>query len=298
MAEKEKKPKDEAIEKTIVKNEELEEQESELMEQVEKSIKSITIDLKKPGIRRYAELKVAIRSILLRKSKQGYANRYYYIPLKHLQAAFTRLELAFGLTSMYTMKRTSLEGKIFYDATRVLTDLETNEVVKETSIDITDLILNKIEPGTTTLDYLKEVLNLKGEEPKDAWLMLFLNYFDPQKKGAYSTYFQRYTYFQLYDFQEVDYDDIEEKPQGKSEANRKEEPKRVDAPKTAKEIREEQTPELELRNKIKEKYKPREDIIKILGPERKLGTMNLEELQAFEKELEEAYPEKAKEKGE
>lgn len=316
MAEKIEPKKEIKVKGDVESQEDIEKEEQELTEQVESSIKNIKIDLKKPALQRYAELKVAVRGVLLRKSKAGYSNRYFYIPLKYIQAAFTRLELAFGLTSHYTQKRSSLEGQIFYDAIRTLKDVTTGDVVQETAIDITDLILNKVEPNQITIDYLKQVLNLRGEEPKDAWLMLFLNYFDPQKKGSYSTYFQRYTYFQLYDFQEVDYDDIEEKPQGKNEAKKSTKSTKTDQKsnvgqtsnteqkndvRTAKEVREQSTDTIELREKLKVDFGGRENISKVLGPQRKISTMNFEELQSLEKELEQAYPELdkiRKEKGE
>lgn len=286
------------------KPEDIEEQEKELMEQVSEVTK-IKLDPTLTAHERFAQLKVAVRSVLLRKSKQGYGGRYSYIPLKNIQAVFTRLELAFGITSRYTQKRVVNEFGVFYDAVRTAFDLKTGKLIEETEIDITDLVLNKIDPKeAATYDYLREVLSIA--EPKDASAMVFLNYFDPQKKGAFSTYFQRYTYFQLYDFQEVDYDDIEEskkddknKPVVKkskegtkpSKGFKKEETAKEE---TAKEKRESTTEVAEMRREIKDQY-GREKITAILGPERKLSTMNLEELLGFKEELKDAYE---KEKGE
>lgn len=286
---------------TEEKPEDIEEQEKELMEQVSEVTK-IKLDPTLTAHERFAQLKVAVRSVLLRKSKQGYGGRYSYIPLKNIQAVFTRLELAFGITSRYTQKRVVTEFGVFYDAVRTAFDLKTGSLIEQTEIDITDLVLNKVDPKeAATYDYLREILSIA--EPKDASAMVFLNYFDPQKKGAFSTYFQRYTYFQLYDFQEVDYDDIEESK--KDDKNKpivkkskegtkptKEFKKEVTA--TAKEKRESTTEVAEMRREIKNEY-GREKITAILGPERMLSTMNLEELIGFKEELKDAYE---KEKGE
>lgn len=279
--------------------EDIEEQEKELMEQVAEVTK-IKLDPTLTPHERFAQLKVAVRSVLLRKSKQGYGGRYSYIPLKNIQAVFTRLELAFGITSRYTQKRVVNEFGVFYDAVRTAFDLKTGKIIEQTEIDITDLILNKVDPReAATYDYLREVLSIA--EPKDATAMVYLNYFDPQKKGAFSTYFQRYTYFQLYDFQEVDYDDIEEakkddknKPIVKKSKEGTRPSKDLQKEVTAKERRESTTEVAEMRRGIKDKY-GREKITAILGPERKLSTMNLEELIAFKEELRKAYEEKGEE---
>lgn len=259
----------------------VEETETELEKQVSKATaEKINLDL--PALERYARLKVAIRGILLRKSTSGYGGRYFYIPLKHMQAAFTRLELSFGLTSVYTQERTMLSNNdVVYDAVRVVKDLKTNQVVAETRIDITDLVLNKVDPTKEhTLDYLERVLNIV--KPKDAWEMIYLNYFDPQKKGALSTYFQRYTYLQLYDFQEVDYDDIETKPQGKDKGTSD---KNENAgTKTQREKRLDDTQAQELRVSIRDTF-GRELIIKNLKKGEKFSSMNLDELKELETRL-------------
>lgn len=274
------KPKPKAKPKAELKSD-VEETETELEKQVSKATtEKINLDL--PALERYARLKVAIRGVLLRKSKSGYEGRYFYIPLKHMQAAFTRLELSFGLTSIYTQERTVLSNNdVVYDAVRVVKDLKTNEVVAETRVDITDLVLNKIDPTKEhTLDYLERVLNIV--RPKDAWEMIYLNYFDPQKKGALSTYFQRYTYLQLYDFQEVDYDDIETKPQGKDKGTSD---KNENAgTKTQKEKRLDDTQAQKLRVSIRDTF-GRELIIKNLKKGEKFSSMNLDELKELETRL-------------
>src|SRR5690606_39179437 len=107
----------------------------------------------------------------------------------------------------------------------------------------------------------------------------------------------RYTYNQLYDFQETKEDKIEKK--GKLDKNLVlEEETKKDKKETKKE---EVTPKdkrlqddaAELRSKIKKEF-VRDDIVKELNG-RKLGTMTLEEAQQFYKDLEEKYTKKESE---
>lgn len=232
-------------------------------------------------LQRYSLLKVAVRKILLRKDVSGYQNRYYYIPLKKIQAAFTRLEAKFSLTSVFTQERIFHGEEVYYDYVRTCKDVKTGETVAQTRIDATDLINNKIDPrNKEVMDYFERILQIAS--PKDAWEMIFLNYFDPQKRGSFSTYFQRYTYFQLYDFQEVNYDDIEEKPQGK-EKGKSDKNENANF-KSQKEKRLEDTKLINLRTEIKENF-GRDVIIENLPKGKKFNAMNLKELEEFEKTL-------------
>lgn len=277
----EEKPKEEA-KKIIKPKEEPKEEETEdqvFIKAVLKGLPKTEVLEKMTPLQRFASLKVHVRQILLRKSEKGYDSRYFYIPLKRLQLVFTNIEAAYGFTSMYSQEREIVEGKIFVDATRELFDTKSGSLVAKTKIDITDLVLNKIEPNEEhTLNYLERVLQIA--QPRDAWEMIFLNYFDPQKKGSYSTYFQRYTYFQLYDFQEADYDDIEEKPQGKDDGK-----KNPNADfKSQKQKRAEDTEVAKLRKEIRTSY-DKDLIISLLPTGKKFSELNLEELKKLEEEI-------------
>ncbi|NCU41507.1 MAG: hypothetical protein EOM19_02145 [Candidatus Moranbacteria bacterium] len=237
-------------------------------------------------------MKKEIREVALGKEEAGYKAQYFYVDLKEMQNVFTRLELKYFLTSRYT-EETRVVGEstgsfaIRNIARRDLVDITTGTIIASTEIDITNLKQLSDPYGIG-----KDVLRIS--EPRDAWKTLFLDFFEPQNLGAISTYFQRYTYNQLYDFQETKGDPIEKK--GKLEG-------KVVIKKDAEEEKEETTPTektpkekrlqddaAKQRTRIKKEF-TRDNIIEALNG-RKLGTMNSEEVEAFYKEMTEKYTKK------
>lgn len=264
--------------------------------------KRITEEIKAmSGLQRFAKLKEEVRYIVLEKEEAGYASQYFYAALQDMQKVFVRLENELFLTSRYTEETRVLnpgtEGialtnpviRVF--AVRVCRDLLTGEEIERTEIDITNLKELKDIYGIG-----KDVLRIS--EPKDAIRTLLLDYHEPQSLGSISTYFQRYTYNQLYDFQETkedkiekrgrllsDYEEfvIEEKEEQKEE--QKEEKTKKDKKKEPqqKEKRLGDQEALKLRNKIKKEFE-RQDIIDQLNG-RKLSAMNKEEAANFYQEM-------------
>lgn len=228
---------------------------------------------------RLALLKKELRSIIIRKDQLGYNGRYFYTELKTLQKEFTNLELKYGFTSVYSQEKTYLGEQIFVDATRTLYDLLTGKEVISTNIDITDLIINKIDPTKdNTIHYLERVLQIA--QPKDAWEMMTLNYFDPQKKGAISTYFQKYTYYQLYDFQETDSTDIDKEPQGKDRTT----PSENANFKSKRQERKDNTQIAELRSTLRREF-GREKVEPLIPEGKMLSQLSLKELEEIREKL-------------
>jgi hypothetical protein len=239
----------------------------------------------KPRWMRYALLKAEVRGIGLEKEEAGYKSQYFYVALQEMQNVFTKLELKYLLYSLY-----SEETRVYADTVRSYTIRKlycalTGEFVASTEIDITNL-----KTITDPFELKNEILRIA--EPRDAWKTLYLDYMEPQNLGAISTYFQRYTYNQLYDFQETKEDKIEKK--GKLEGKLVVE----ETKKETKETKEVVTPKenrindeaAELRSKIKKEF-IRDDIVKELNG-RKLASMTLEEAKEFYKELEKNYNKK------
>lgn len=169
-----------------------------------------TIDMTKLSVwLRFALMKSKIRNANLQKEEAGYKSQYFYISLQDMQKVFVKLEEEHFLTSVYTEETKVYDnphvGIVFKNyAVRTLYDLLTGQKVTETRIDITNL-------KQISDPYLIKTKVLDISEPKDAWKTLYLDFFEPQNLGAISTYFQRYTYNQLYDFQETKEDKIEKK---------------------------------------------------------------------------------------
>lgn len=232
-----------------------------------------------PPLIRLALLKKELRSVIIRKDQPGYSGRYFYTELKTLQKEFTNLELKHGFTSVYSQEKTHLGEQVFVDATRTLYDLLTGDEVISTKIDITDLIINRIDPTKdNTIHYLERVLQIS--QPRDAWEMMTLNYFDPQKKGAISTYFQKYTYYQLYDFQETDSTDIDKEPQGKDKTT----PSENANFKSKRQERKEDTQVAELRSTLRKEF-GREKVEPLIPEGKMLSQLNLKELEEIKEKL-------------
>ena len=302
-------------EKKVLEKKKKEAEEKKKKEAEEKRLaeeKRITEEIKSmTGLQRFAKLKEEVRYIVLEKEESGYASQYFYAALQDMQKVFVRLENELFLTSRYTEETRILnpgqqgisasDPVIRVFAVRVCIDLLTNEEVQRTEIDITNL------------KELKDVYGigkyiLKIAEPKDAIRTLLLDYHEPQSLGSISTYFQRYTYNQLYDFQETREDAIEkrgrllsdykeivldESEDEETEDATKEEPKKKKVKKESKPKEEkkdspkdkrlEDQQALKLRNKIKKEFE-RQDIIDQLNG-RKLSTMTKEETAEFYQEM-------------
>ena len=225
---------------------------------------------------RYALLKKELREIVLEKNEPGYKARYFYISLQEMQRIIVPLEVKYGLTSEYTEERLGNNNEIVM-ATRTLKDLQTEKTVTKTAIDITNL---KIMSDAYKIG--ADVLQIPT--PKDATDTLLYEFFEPQTAGSISTYFQRYTYNQLYDFQETKEDAIEVKGRLKDRQKEEEAEERVkelepDAP-VKKRIQDDGA---EIRGKIKAEFE-RKFIIKVLNG-RKLNGMNKKEALDFYNEL-------------
>jgi hypothetical protein len=244
---------------------------------------------KKTPLQRYAELKAEIRSINLEKEEPGYKSRYFFVALQTMQNIFVKLELKHGLTSIYsevTRESVNQNFEPVYKtyAVRELIDLETEQIVVNTRIDITNL-----KQLQDPFQIKEEILRIS--EPLDAWKTLYLDFFEPQNLGAISTYFQRYTYNQLYDFQETKADTIEEKGRIKGEPVVEKKPKKKEETPKEKRLKDESK---EIRKKIKDEFE-REDIVKQLQG-RRLSTMTKEEAINFYEEMIEQKVEKEPEK--
>lgn len=215
---------------------------------------------------RYSLLKKELRTILLEKDQDGYKSRYFYVSLQKMQKVITELEEKYGLTSVYTEER---RGANIY-ANRSLYDVLTGNHILETEIEITNLKEIKDFYGIE-----KDVLMIS--EPRDATNTLLLEYYEPQYYGSISTYFQRYTYNQLYDFQETTEDDIEKRGRLQDQPINKEPAQETPRAKRAADDA------AEIRSKIKKEF-DREFIKTTLG-DRKLATMDLETALKFYEEL-------------
>lgn len=248
------------------------------------------------GIERYAMLKRKLRGIGLGKEEAGYNSQYFYTSLQDMQDVFIKLEEEFSLTSFYTeevyqygndtgVSSGHLVLRNF--AQRECIDLVTGNVIKTTKIDITNLKQPQDFYGIE-----KDVLRIAT--PKDAISTLLYDFLEPQGIGSISTYMQRYTYNQLYDFQETKADKVEQK----GRLQDKEQTKLDDEPKKEKSTKEVTTPKTErlndeaaeIRATIKAEFE-KADIIEVLNG-RKLATMPLEEATILYTELCENYTKK------
>lgn len=231
---------------------------------------------------RYALLKKELREIPLEKDQPGYKSRYFYVSLQEMQRIIVPLEIEYGLTSEYTERVYNYDGVLKVFAVRTLKDLATGQFVTETVIDITNLKtpqdIYELGSGVINIDF-----------PKDAPNTLLYDFFEPQTAGAISTYFQRYTYNQLYDFQETKEDSIEARGRLKDRAEDEEDPKKETGKKgttkkttTPKDVRKADKA-AEIRSKIKEEF-TKEFVIQHLGT-RKMSSMNEKEALEFYNEL-------------
>lgn len=247
-----------------------------------------------PKWKRYGLLKEELRHTVLEKSEPGYQARYFYIPLSELQKTIVTLENKYNLTSVFTEEARLLGDKVRVFAIRTLADMATGDTFIKTEIDITNL---KVLSDVFKLE--KDVLSISF--PKDATATLLYDYLEAQGIGSISTYMQRYTYNQLYDFQETKEDEIEKKGKlrdvlkaGKDQGEKSTGTKKGTG-KTKKEERLDDKA-AEIRNKIKKDF-AREFIIEVLNG-RKLASMTEKEALTFLDELLEKQKEKEKEKGE
>ena len=182
-------------------------EEAEALKKVEE-LKNIDTKGMNP-YKRFSLLKQELRYILLSKDQSGYNARYFYVSLAAMQKVIVELENKYDLTSVYTEKYNQTTGR--HEATRTLYNTRPDEKhsvlnMLETKIDITNL-KEIVDPFGLETGVLKLLENEKL--PKDTINSVWLGFLDPKEIGAISTYMQRYTYNQLYDFQETSDDAIE-----------------------------------------------------------------------------------------
>lgn len=182
-------------------------EEAEALKKVEE-LKNIDTKGMNP-YKRFSLLKQELRYILLSKDQSGYNARYFYVSLAAMQKVIVELENKYDLTSVYTEKYNETTGR--HEATRTLYNTRPEEKYSvlnmlETKIDITNLkeIVDPFGLETSVLELLEN-----EKLPKDTINSVWLGFLDPKEIGAISTYMQRYTYNQLYDFQETSDDAIE-----------------------------------------------------------------------------------------
>lgn len=182
-------------------------EEAEALKKVEE-LKNIDTKGMNP-YKRFSLLKQELRYILLSKDQSGYNARYFYVSLAAMQKVIVELENKYDLTSVYTEKYNETTGR--HEATRTLYNTRPEEKYSvlnmlETKIDITNLkeIVDPFGLETSVLELLEN-----EKLPKDTINSVWLGFLDPKEIGAISTYMQRYTYNQLYDFQETTDDAIE-----------------------------------------------------------------------------------------
>ena len=229
-------------------------------------------------------LKKELREIALEKDQAGYNSRYFYVSLAEMQRIIVPLEEKYALTSEYTES-----VKEFNDGTRVfaqrdLFDSITGDFVTKTIIDITS-----IKIARDTFELREAILNI--DFPKDAINKLLYDFFEPQQAGAISTYFQRYTYNQLYDFQETLEDSIEVKGRLERESKKREDEedelndtsKKGKGTKTPKEERLEDQKAAKIRTQIRTDFEKDHIIATLDG--RKLNEMNEKEALKLYEEL-------------
>jgi hypothetical protein len=223
---------------------------------------------------RLAMLKLHIRKLDLQKDEAGFKSQYFYVPLKRMQAEFLPLELEYGITTLYTeetrmMSEATMGAVPRVFAIRKAIDLFTDKEFDRTEIDITNVKIIKDVYGIG-----KDVLRIS--EPRDAIRTLLFDYHEPQGLGSISSYFQRYTYGQLYDFQET-----KEEAQA-DKTGRLDTKVKVDDVKTPKEERLSDE-SMEIRKRIKATF-DKELIIKSLNG-RAYKELSKEELLELEKQL-------------
>jgi len=252
------------------------------------------------GIERFALLKKKLRTVGLEKEEAGYNSQYFYVSLQDMQKVFTELEHEFSLTSFYTEETIQYyrnevmggAGGVRNFASRECIDLVSGETIRTTKIDITNL-----KQLSDVYHLEKDVLRIST--PKDAISTLLYDFLEPQGVGSISTYMQRYTYNQLYDFQETKADKVEQNGRLKDkEPTTLEDEKKPKAPKVTKETKEVKEPKterlndeaMELRTQIKNEFE-REDIIQALDG-RQLKAMNKAEATEFYAYMCEKYTKK------
>lgn len=202
-----KKETDKVLKRQEINKELKKQEEREALQKIE-DLKNINTRELNP-YKRYSLLKRELRYILLDKSESGYNARYYYVPLSAMQKVITELEDKYDLTSVYTEVYNAETKR--HEAIRALYNTRpegTYTVIKmlETRIDITNL--KEIKDPFKLEEEVLSVLNIESL-PKDTINSIWLGFLDPKEVGALSTYMQRYTYNQLYDFQETTEDQIE-----------------------------------------------------------------------------------------
>lgn len=196
---------DKVLEQKKIERELKKQEEAEALEKIE-ALRNIDVSKMNPW-KRFSLLKLELRYILLKKSEAGYNARYFYVSLSAMQKVIVELENKYDLTSSYTEEFNEKTGK--HEAVRKLFD--TREISIDNCLLATKIDITNLKETTDPYELKTAIIQMAKDEklPKDILSTLWLGYLDAKEIGGISTYMQRYTYNQLYDFQETTEDTIE-----------------------------------------------------------------------------------------